>query len=1742
MKKFKKRRIGQEEFGKEKRKGIFLPAALAVFLLIVAMSKNVYAGGAYTVGLGQTVILNAQLRGNVRVTSGWWACNSPYAQIISQSGTTCVVQGLSSTGEGRFVYVSYNYSYYDPVLGYTGSDIDQFKIVVQAPPPQAVFLSPESLSLVLDSGAQLTPSLFPDNAATTYRYSSSNSNIVQVDNKGYVTGGDCGNAVVTVTTANNKTAECPVTVYNPALRLSNTNPGNGAVEIPDSQVIAFTYNQKVTGGDNFSDIKIIDNTAEVDVEASVSIDKRRLLVTPAAKLHAGHLYTVELPAGAVKQIGGTDISEETETSFTVKAVEFTSDLAGKENIDVDEKIEIRCGDAIQKGEKWEEISLENETGRGNVPIAPEIQENILTINPVENLDYKTQYKLNIPVGAVESYEGIQSASDWAVSFSTKPGSLSVSVAHPGNNAEEVPVNTQLQLNFNYQIAKGDAFEEIIFRNMTSGQNVLGTVSTGIDTVKFIPGDELDYGCKYQLKIPAGALKNEIGEANGEQFLLEFSTISKSKKPVQIPNIEIEDGIVTITSEYGANIYYTLDGANPMINGVCYSRPISVLALKGTIRAVAVKNGSVSEESSKNYEVSWPLRRAYSNFGGSGDDEYNAIAALSDGHVAVGYSQRKSFENGRWEETAGNGGTDAIIIKYDASGNVEWKKNFGGSGDDKYTGTAPAEDGCVAVGFSSSFGDGDWSGTIGHGGKDAVIVKYDKAGNVEWKKNFGGVGDDEYYSVAETEDGGCIAGGYSSFDSFGNGDWESVAGKKNKDAIIVKYDKAGNVEWKKNFGGGGDDAYNSVAAAEDGCVAVGYTVPNAIYATIVKYDKAGNVEWERAFGGRDSVEFYSVVAVEDGYTTVGGASPGSFDYGSLLDVIGKGSSDAIIVKYDKNGTVKWKKNFGGKAGDGYKSLIAVESGYIAVGFSQGESFEGRKDWAGIKAKGIRDAIIVKHDENGNVEWKKNFGGAGQNSFTAVAVSKGGCIAAGYTECGGFYSGDWVNVLGNGAEDAMVVQYDERELPKHDTTTLKEGAVSVYSKDTFVKGERFTADMFLRPAVNVSAVNIVLRYPSCISYLGQFSGYDSVNVDEQQEGTEKVLRISCNFTADNPVLEKDISYMLASLSFQVNEDCDYGIFNLEFSPEECFMRDADDQQTAFSETKGQEFSVVSANVQQFSIVGSEKISIPVQYRVAAFPQNVENISVQWSVSDESAASIDEDGRLNPLKNGNVTIHAVHEPTGTEASLAVEISGIKTYIENISSDVGKFAENYDKTDLKRVLYVEENTDLVHLTADYQNGTFNSDEYGEMKSGRTREFYMGTLPKTILFTKSETEHDDTVYEICIRTKPFAEKKPEIQINYSEEKLTGFQEGEKYSVDGKIRILSSGELPIRNGMFGKTLTIVKKGNQGDTLDSEEQQLSIPARPLKPCGLKALYSAKNKVGKISGVSLEMEYKKYGTDSWTECGEEEITGLRAGIYRVRIKPTLTAFASGETGITVNSKCAEMPEESGGGSSPSLTPPGGSATPEPSKTEKDDPTPPGNSVTPEPSKIEKDDPTPPVVTVTPVPDIEITRLSISCVSKKIAVGKKTALRIVASPKSVKAPKVLWEVNNINYASVSRKGVVKIKKRGAGKTITVTASAMDGSRLKASIRLKGMKHAVTRVRIKKAPKTLKRYKSVTLRAVVKTTGKNANKMLKWSTSNSKFATVNSKGQVTAKKTGKGKTVTITASSTDGSNKKASVKIKIK
>lgn len=178
----------------------------------------------------------------------------------------------------------------------------------------------------------------------------------------------------------------------------------------------------------------------------------------------------------------------------------------------------------------------------------------------------------------------------------------------------------------------------------------------------------------------------------------------------------------------------------------------------------------------------------------------------------------------------------------------------------------------------------------------------------------------------------------------------------------------------------------------------------------------------------------------------------------------------------------------------------------------------------------------------------------------------------------------------------------------------------------------------------------------------------------------------------------------------------------------------------------------------------------------------------------------------------------------------------------------------------------------------------------------------------------------------------------------------------------------------------------------------------------------------------------------------------------------------------------------------------------------------------------------------PSVKVKSIKISGISKKIAAGKKITLKAAVSPSNAADKSITWKSSNPKYATVNSKGIVATKKAGVGKTVTVTASAKDGSGKKASYKIKIMKGMVKKVAIAgKAPWTAKAGTVLKLKASVKASGK-ANKTLQWESGNPKYAVVDGKGRVTLKKAGKRKTVRITAMATDGSGKKASVKIKIK
>lgn len=180
-----------------------------------------------------------------------------------------------------------------------------------------------------------------------------------------------------------------------------------------------------------------------------------------------------------------------------------------------------------------------------------------------------------------------------------------------------------------------------------------------------------------------------------------------------------------------------------------------------------------------------------------------------------------------------------------------------------------------------------------------------------------------------------------------------------------------------------------------------------------------------------------------------------------------------------------------------------------------------------------------------------------------------------------------------------------------------------------------------------------------------------------------------------------------------------------------------------------------------------------------------------------------------------------------------------------------------------------------------------------------------------------------------------------------------------------------------------------------------------------------------------------------------------------------------------------------------------------------------------------------TVAPA-SIKVSSIKIAALSNKIAAGKKVKLAATITPENASNKVVKWTTSNKKVAKVSQSGVVTVNKKAAGKSVVITAIAADGSGARATYKIKVMKDAVKRLTVT-GKKVVKAGKKIKLKAKV-AAGKKANKKLVWTSSNTKFATVNKKGVVKTTKAGKGKKVKITARTTDGSNKKKVFVIKIK
>ena len=289
-----------------------------------------------------------------------------------------------------------------------------------------------------------------------------------------------------------------------------------------------------------------------------------------------------------------------------------------------------------------------------------------------------------------------------------------------------------------------------------------------------------------------------------------------------------------------------------------------------------------------------------------------------------------------------------IARLDASGNLLWTKTCTAS-EDPYPVIQSSDGNFIVGGYVTG---------IGAGSDDGCIMKLDAAtGDTIWSKTYGGTGDDWFYRILQTNDGGYIAAGFTT--SFGQLGTTSCGPSSlpGKDIYLVKTDGNGNVIWSKAYGTSGCEyAFGHCLehTTDGGYILTGQT-DAAQGMFLMKIDSAGNIGWSRYYDGQWA---HGVKQTADrGYIMAGTAN-----------------GNVQLVKTDSAGNVSWSKQYGGTGAEqGLLLELANDGGYITGGYTISYG------------SGNKDLYIVKTDALGNSGCNESNPGVTSSAAPFIAAN-------------------------------------------------------------------------------------------------------------------------------------------------------------------------------------------------------------------------------------------------------------------------------------------------------------------------------------------------------------------------------------------------------------------------------------------------------------------------------------------------------------------------------------------------------------------------------------------------------------------------------------------------------------------------------------------------------------------------------------------------------------------------------------
>ncbi|WP_264520663.1 T9SS type A sorting domain-containing protein [Flavobacterium sp. N1994] len=407
------------------------------------------------------------------------------------------------------------------------------------------------------------------------------------------------------------------------------------------------------------------------------------------------------------------------------------------------------------------------------------------------------------------------------------------------------------------------------------------------------------------------------------------------------------------------------------------------------------------------------------YGGSNDDGLGGGSQTSDGGYII--ASRTSSNDGI---VIGNhGGTDVWIIKTNSVGTIQWQKCIGGTGEDELYSFIQTTDGGYIISGKTNSTDGDVAGN--HGGYDAWMVKIDAQGTILWQKCFGGSdGDDAFYNIIQTSDGGFLATGRITITIDNNGATYTYSY-----SWLIKLTNICDVQWQQYYQY--NSYYNLLQTSDGGYILSGGTSSSTFPGyhdgydvLITKVNQGGNIQWQKCYGGSLNEDSSNIIATNDGGYLVSASSKSNDG-----DVYGNhGDWDVWVFKISNTGVILGQNCYGGSGDDGGGIQQTLDGGYLISGSSTSNDGNITGNHGG------RDIFALKFSPSNAIQWQKCIGGSGDESGGFLQLADGTYLSGGST-----YSnyGDTFGNLNNVHSDAFLIKLTAANLANENfaSSTIK-----------------------------------------------------------------------------------------------------------------------------------------------------------------------------------------------------------------------------------------------------------------------------------------------------------------------------------------------------------------------------------------------------------------------------------------------------------------------------------------------------------------------------------------------------------------------------------------------------------------------------------------------------------------------------------------------------------------------------------